>query len=496
MSASIEPILNQNPFGDLLRSVGRVAARLEIEAYAVGGIVRDSILGRATTDIDFVSIGPQSGIKLADGVRAEMGGSVVHIYKNFGTAAIRVTHSASKKNLVLEFVGARKESYSRESRKPVVEEGSLEDDQNRRDFTVNTLAIDIHPDRFGLLLDSFGGVQDLGRRIIRTPLEPRDTFDDDPLRIIRAARFACQLGFEIEPVTFQGMKDRADRIDIVSQERITSEIQKIMSSDRPSIGFRLLYECGVLVQFFPELVALQGVETVEGVKHKDNFFHTLKVLDNLIESTAQRSAEDTLWLRWAALLHDIGKPSTKRFSEKSGWSFHGHEERGARMLPGIFRKLRLPTDERMQYVQHMIRLHHRPVSLVDEIVTDSAVRRLLFDAGEDIDDLMLLVRADITSKNPRRVLKYLGAFDLVEKKFKEVEEKDHLRNFQPPLDGAEIMSELGLRPSRAVGVIKNAIREAIIDGKIANEHDAALEYMNRIKDELLSELPESAFRQT
>lgn len=492
--SSLIAILNQNPYVDVLRSIGEAAAEEGLEAWVVGGFVRDLLLDRPTTDIDFVSIGQDSGLHLAEAVRQRLGGSVVHRYETFGTAAIRVDHAISGDALVLEFVGARKESYSRDSRKPAVESGSMEDDQHRRDFTVNALALNLLPSAFGDLLDSFNGIADLNEGILRTPLDPVQTFDDDPLRIIRAARFASQLGFDIDPLTFAGMKERAERVSMLSKERIGGEFTRIMCSSKPSVGFRHLYECGALHHILPDLVALQGVEAIDGVKHKDNFFHTLKVVDNLVESLEERSAETSLGLRWAALFHDIGKSQTKRFTEGVGWSFHGHEERGARMIPKIFKSLRLPTDERMKYVQEMIRLHHRPVSLVDEHVTDSAVRRLLFDAGENIEDLMLLVRADITSKNPRRVHKYLTAFDDVEQKFAEVEEKDHLRNFQPPVDGAEIMQVLNLPPSRAIGVIKTAIREAILDGRIPNEHEAARSYMMEVKDELLSGLSEDDFR--
>lgn len=491
---SISAILDQTPYAALLRRVGEIAQQEGIETYAVGGTVRDALLGRSTTDIDFVSIGDGSGLKLASAVQKELGGSEVHRYENFGTAAIRLHDTSHRVALVLEFVGARKESYDRHSRKPAVESGSMEDDQRRRDFTINTLAVDIRPDAFGTLVDSFGGVADLNAGIIRTPLDPEATFDDDPLRIIRAARFAAQLGFEIDPVTLAGMRLRSDRVRMLSGERVSEELNKIMCCEKPSIGFRLLYEAEVLHHILPDLVALQGVEAIDGVRHKDNFFHTLKVVDNLVESLEDKPCQETLWLRWAALLHDIGKTATKRFTDGIGWSFHGHEERGARMVKGIFRKLRLPVDDRMKYVQQMIRLHHRPVALVDDHVTDSAVRRLLFDAGEHIEDLMLLVRADITSKNPKRVRKYLRAFDHVEEKFREVEEKDHLRNFQPPVDGAEIMRELGIPPSPAIGVIKNAIREAILDGKIPNEHDAAFAYMIEVKDELLAGLEEDDFR--
>ncbi|MDE2996813.1 MAG: HD domain-containing protein [Bacteroidota bacterium] len=492
--ASIAAILDQTPYVALLREVGQIAAQEGIKTYAVGGTVRDALLGRETTDIDFVSVGDGSGLTLASAVQKKLGGSEVHRYENFGTAAVRLHETADREELVLEFVGARKESYNHDSRKPAVESGSMEDDQRRRDFTINALAVDVLPDTFGTLVDSFGGVSDLNAGVIRTPLDPETTFDDDPLRIIRAARFAAQLGFEIDPVTLAGMRLRAERVAMLSGERVSEELNKILCCAKPSVGFRWLYDAGVLHHVLPDLVALQGVEAIDGVRHKDNFFHTLKVVDNLVESLPDRGCPETLWLRWAALLHDIGKTSTKRFTEGIGWSFHGHEERGARMVKKIFRKLRLPVDHRMQYVQQMIRLHHRPVALVDDHVTDSAVRRLLFDAGEQIEDLMLLVRADITSKNPRRVRRYLGAFDHVEAKFREVEEKDHLRNFQPPVDGGEIMRLRGIPPSPAIGVIKNAIREAILDGKIPNEHDAAYAYMIEVKDELLAELDEDDFR--
>lgn len=483
--ASLRPLIEEQPYAPILRRVGKVASELGIEVYAVGGVVRDSVLGRDTTDIDFVAIGPESGITLSKAVAKEFGGLPANVYPTFGTAAVRIPAAEHHPEYELEFIAARRESYSEDSRKPDVEAGTLEDDQNRRDFTINAMAIRLGEETFGELMDPFGGMADLNAGVIRTPLDSERTFSDDPLRIIRAARFAAQLKFEIDDETSRGMREMAERIDIVSMERISDEIQKIMCCDRPSIGFRLMYKCGVLVRFFPQLVDLQGVETVGGVKHKDNFFHTLQVVDNLVEMTWPRPCSETLWLRWAALLHDIGKPSTKRFSPSVGWSFHGHEERGARMVPKIFRHLRLPTDDRMRYVQKMIRLHHRPVSLVDEEVTDSAVRRLLFDAGEEIEDLMTLVRADITSKNPRRVRRYLNAFDSVDEKFREVEEKDRLRTFQPPVDGLEIMQTLGLEPSRAVGDIKEAIREAILEGEIPNDHDAAFDYMMRIKDDVL-----------
>lgn len=492
MSVSLRSLFDGLPFADVLKRIGALADEAGIEAYAIGGLVRDVLLDRPTTDVDFVTVGEDSGIRLAELVAESLGGITTHVYRNFGTAAIRIPAdkwAAGRDNaeaLVLEFVAARRESYARHSRKPDVEPGTLDDDLHRRDFTVNALAIHLAPDRFGELLDPFGGAADLNKGVLRTPLDPEQTFDDDPLRIIRAARFASQLGFSIEPGTLDGMRSVAERIDIVSPERIATELQKIVCSPVPSVGFKLLYECGALHRFFPDLVALQGVEAVDGVRHKDNFFHTLQVLDNLVEATEHRPAEDTEWLRWAALLHDIGKPATKRFSQHQGWTFHSHEERGARMIKGIFKKLRLPTDERLKYVQKLVRLHHRPVSLVDDHVTDSAVRRLLFDAGDEIDDLMTLVRADITSKNSRRVRRYLRAFDSVEEKFREVEEKDHLRSFQPPIDGLEIMETLGLEPGRAVGDIKNAIREAILDGNIPNEYEAARAFMMTIKDDVLN----------
>ncbi len=477
--------LIHKPVAVILQRVGEVAAKSGIEAYAVGGLVRDILLDRKTTDIDFVTIGQGTGIKLAEAVCDALGGTTVHEYPNFGTASAHIPSPETEGVATLEFVGARKESYRRDSRKPIVEEGTLEDDLRRRDFTVNAMAMHIDPDRFGDLIDPFDGRADLERQILSTPLDPDQTFDDDPLRIIRAARFSTQLGFRIEPATMPAMRKHAKRITIVSMERITYELDKIMCSAVPSIGFRVLFECTVLEHFFPELLALHGVETIGGQKHKDNFFHTLGVLDNLVEMTADRPADETLWLRWAALLHDIGKPRTKRFTPGIGWTFHSHEERGARMIPKIFRKLRLPTDERMKYVQKLIRLHHRPVTLVDESVTDSAVRRLLFEAGDLIEDLLTLVRADITSKNPHRVRRYLRAFDMVEKKMADVEERDRLRNFQPPVDGLEIMEKLELEPGRLVGELKDAIREAILEGKIPNEHDAAFDYLMQIKDDIL-----------
>lgn len=480
-------LLEHHPFTPVLRAVGAVAQREGIEVYVVGGFVRDVLLERLTTDIDFVSVGQGSGIRLAEAVARDMGGVTAHVYPNFGTAAIRLQYGPGGEPLVLEFVGARRESYRRDSRKPIVEEGTLRDDQLRRDFTINAMAFNLAPDRFGELIDPFDGLGDLERRLIRTPLEPHRTFDDDPLRMIRAARFAAQLGFTVDDAAFQAMRDRAERVRILSQERITDELQKIICSPAPSVGFKILESAGILAYILPELVALKGVETVDGQRHKDNFYHTLQVLDNVSELTAGRPCEETQWLRWAALFHDIAKPRTKRFVEGTGWTFHGHEERGARMIPKLFNKLKLPGDERMKYVQQLVRLHHRPVALVDENVTDSAVRRLLFEAGDNVDDLMLLVRADITSQNPRRVRRYLKGFDRVEEKMAEVEEKDRLRNFQPPVDGLEIMQALGLKPGPLVGRLKEAIREAILEGEIPNDHDAAFAYLMRIKDDILAE---------
>ena len=477
---SLAPDMDARSFGRLLRDIGRTAKRTGIEAYAVGGVVRDLFLERDTTDIDFVTIGSGSGISLANAVAQELRGETVHVYPNFGTAAIRLPN-----RMVLEFVGARRESYRSDSRKPIVEEGSLEDDLRRRDFTVNAMAAALDPDRFGDVLDPFNGFKDLEDGLLRTPLEPERTFEDDPLRMIRAARFAAQLHFDIEEETFDAMREQSHRIEIVSMERITEEIQKMICSSVPSRGFKILFAAYILQRFFPELSDLQGVEDVDGQRHKDNFYHTLQVLDNLVDMTRARTCEDTQWLRWAALLHDIGKPLTKRFVRRAGWTFHGHEDVGSRMIPGLFKRLKLPMDDRMKYVQKLVRLHHRPVALVDEHVTDSAVRRLLFDAGEDVEDLMTLVRADITSKNARRVQRYLGAFDRVDEKMAEVEEKDRLRSFQPPVDGNEIMEVLGLSEGISVGIIKDQIREAILEGEIPNEHDAAFAYMMQIKDEAL-----------
>jgi poly(A) polymerase len=452
----------------IFKVVGNIADQHSVDAYVVGGYVRDIILNRTSKDIDFVVIG--KGIDLAKAVSKALGNVQVSVYENFGTAQIRYD------DLGLEFVGARKESYRTDSRKPIVEDGTLQDDQNRRDFTINAMAICLNAKSFGELLDPFDGVGDIKRKIIKTPLDPDITFSDDPLRMMRAVRFASQLKFDIEADTFASLTKQADRLKIISPERIIDELNKIVLSPTPSYGFKLLFHSGLLKQFFPELVALHGVEYVGNNAHKDNFFHTLQVLDNVAR------VSDDLWLRWAAILHDIAKPATKRYDKTHGWTFHGHEEKGARMTPGIFRRLKLPMDERMTFVQKLVRLHLRPIPLSKE-VTDSAVRRLLFDAGDDIEALMKLCRADVTSKNLTKVDKILKNFDLVEQKFKEVEEKDHVRNFQPPVTGDEIIKMFNLKPSRIIGDLKDRIKEAILDGEIRNDRDEALELLKKLAKE-------------
>lgn len=453
----------------VFKIVGRVADELGLEVYVVGGYVRDLILKRPSKDIDFVCVG--SGINLASAVAKALGPNVpLTVFKNFGTAQVQC------EGMDLEFVGARKESYRAESRKPVVEDGTLEDDQKRRDFTMNALAICLNEKRFGELIDPFNGIEDMKRKTIRTPLDPQVTFSDDPLRMMRAIRFATQLTYDIEPDTFDGIVRQAERIKIISQERIIDELNKIIVCPVPSYGFKLLFHSGLLIQFFPELVALHGVEYVGSRSHKDNFFHTLQVLDNVCKMS------DDLWLRWAAILHDIAKPATKRYDKVHGWTFHGHEDKGARMVPGIFRRLKLPMDDRMEFVQKLVRLHLRPISLVKE-VTDSAVRRLLFEAGDATEALMKLCRADITSKNNEKVTRFLKNFDLVEQKMTEVEAKDQVRNFQPPVTGDEIMKMFNLPPSRIIGDIKEQIKEAILEGEIRNDREEALALLMKIAKE-------------
>ncbi len=452
----------------IARTVGEVADRLDQPVWVVGGYVRDLLLLEGSDrepkhDLDFVTIG--SGEALAQEVARELHVKQISVFKKFGTAHLR------KGNFDLEFVGARKESYQRNSRKPIVENGTLEEDQMRRDLTINAMSICLNQAHFGELLDPFGGREDLANRRIRTPIDPHTTFNDDPLRMMRAIRFAVQLNFEIVPETLQAIRDQHSRIKIVSMERVTEELTKMILADRPSRAFALLFETGLLNEFFPEMVKLHGVKEKDGVRHKDNFWHTLKVLDNVAEMSQD------LWLRWAAILHDIAKPPTQRFVPGIGWTFHGHEALGAKWVPNIFRRLGLPLDERMRYVQKLVRLHLRPIALADEGVTDSAIRRLLFEAGDDVDDLMKLCRADITSKNEVKVKRYLKNFDLVEEKIVEVEDKDRIRNWKNPVTGEMIMKELGIEPGPAIGQLKELVKEAILEGIIPNNEEKAREFM-------------------
>ncbi len=505
---------------DLYHTIGQCADRLGIDAYAVGGVVRDFFLQRPCTDIDVVCVRrdagsasddntPTIGIELARASSEALGGSKVSVFKNFGTASFRYSHGhghdTENREYELEFVGARKESYSHDSRKPIVENGTLEDDQRRRDFTVNALAVCINADRYGELVDPFGGIRDLDAGILRTPLDPDITFSDDPLRMMRAVRFASQLGFRIADDTLEAIVRNAHRLEIVSAERITAELNKIMLSPTPSVGLKLMHKCGLMALVLPEIEALAGVETVDGRGHKDIFYHTMQVLDNvsltpgpspmgegseMSEDSSPLShgrgvgGEAPLYLRWAALLHDIGKPGVKRYDAKQGWTFHGHEARGARMVKKIFRRLRLPLGPEMKYVEKLVMLHMRPIVLSEDEVTDSAVRRLLFEAGDDIDDLMALCNADITSKNPDKVRRHRANFELVKRKLVELEERDRIRNFQPPVSGLDIMHTFGIGPCHEIGIIKDAIKDAILDGQIPNDRDAAWQMMLRLAKDL------------
>ena len=454
----------------VFKVVSQIASEKGISAFVIGGFVRDLIIGRPSKDIDIVVLG--NGLELAQLSAEKLRVKKVSLFKNFGTA-----HFAYK-DLDVEFVGARKESYRSDSRKPIVEDGTLQDDQNRRDFTINALALSLNIETFGDLIDPFNGLKDIELGIIRTPLEPDITYSDDPLRMLRAIRFATQLNFKIETKSLESILRQSDRLKIISQERINEELNKIILADQPSRGFILLKSTQLLHQFFPEMIALVGIETIDGKSHKDNFYHTLEVLDNVAEKS------DSLWLRWAAILHDIAKPPTKRFDKEIGWTFHGHEDLGARMVPRIFTRMRLPLDQKMKYVQKLVRLHLRPIALVKGTVTDSAIRRLLNEAGDDIEDLMTLCNADITSKNEFKVKKYKQNFEIVSLKLKDVEEKDQIRNFQPPVTGELIMQTFGVGPCAEIGIIKSQIKESILEGTIPNEYEAAYAEMLRIGVEL------------
>ncbi len=465
-------VFNIKPFErKIFELIQLSATELGVQVYIVGGYVRDRLLARESNDLDVVCVG--DGIALAEKLASKLRPlPYIAFYKRFGTAMIR------HKDLEIEFVGARKESYSLDSRKPAVENGSLEDDQNRRDFTINALALSLNNEDYGKIIDSFNGFHDLENKIIRTPLDPDKTFSDDPLRMIRAIRFATQLDFNIESSTLNSIVKNKHRISIVSKERISTELEKIISSDRPSKGFKLLFDTGLLQIIFPEMAALYGVEVKNNLGHKDNFYHTLEVLENISKDTKN------LWLRWAAILHDIAKPPTKRFDPNLGWTFHGHEALGAAMVPRIFKRMKLPLDSKMKYVQKLVLLHLRPIALTNDNITDSAVRRLLFEAGNDIDDLMVLCKADITSKNEGKVNRYKENYNILREKLKEVEKKDHLRNWQPPISGDDIMKIFKLPPSRDVGILKTAIREAILDGEVENNYESAYAYMMKKAREL------------
>ena len=454
----------------VFKVTAQIAEENNLKCFVIGGFVRDLILERPSKDIDIVVVG--NGLELAEKCAGKLKVKHVSIFKNYGTAHFKY------KDLDIEFVGARKESYSENSRNPSVKEGTLEDDQLRRDFTINALAISLHPSNFGELIDPFNGLEDLKQGIIRTPLSPGKTYSDDPLRMLRAIRFASQLNFKIEKSSLEALYSNADRIKIITQERITEELNKIILSETPSRGFKLLDSSRLLHHFFPEMTALKGVETINNKSHKDNFFHTLEVLDNISKTTTN------LWLRWAAILHDIAKPPTKRFDPEIGWTFHGHEDLGSRMTPKIFKRLKLPLDAKMKYVQKLVRLHLRPIALVKGSVTDSAIRRLLFEAGDDIEDLMLLCNADVTSKNEFKIIKFRKNFDLVSQKLKEVEEKDKVRNFQPPITGELIMQTFQLQPCAEIGLLKTKIKDAILEGVIPNEYNAAYNYMLELASEI------------
>ncbi len=452
----------------VFKIIGQVADEMGVETYVVGGFVRDSIMGNECKDIDIVTIG--SGIELAKRLKEKIGGkSHISVFKNFGTAMLHFRDG--DEDWQIEFVGARKESYSHDSRKPIVEDGTLEDDQNRRDFTINAMAICLNESRYGELIDPFDGQEDIKRQIIKTPLDPDITFSDDPLRMLRAIRFACRLDFSIHPDTFEAIKRNAYRIEIVSMERNIEEINKMIMSKHPSMGFRLLDKSGLLQLLFPELTKLKGIESVGEKSHKDNFKHTLEVLDNISK------VSNDLFLRWAAILHDIGKPYCKRFEEKVGFTFHGHEVKGAKMVPKIFKRLKLPLNEKMKYVEKLVSLHLRPIVLAEDVVTDSAIRRLLFDAGDDIDDLISLCQADITSKNLNKKKRYYENFELVKKKLVAIEEKDRVRNFQPPVNGEDIMQMYNISPCKEIGTLKTIIKDAILDGIIPNDREAALQLL-------------------